>query len=80
MSEFKPGSFGCHEALHMTSFLTSAIDSELAEHPTIKDNPRWLQMAEMARDVLASLYQEIGAVHIDPPTSGLHTKAGRARP
>lgn len=61
---FSPGSMGCHEALHMASFLAGAVDSELCEHQAIKANPQWLQLAEEARERLFDLYQKIGAEHL----------------
>lgn len=51
-----PGSFWCHEALHMTSFLTSAIDNELCQHRAILANPEWYRLAMEAQQKLADLY------------------------
>lgn len=62
--KFKPGSFGCHEALHMASFLAVTVDRELCEHPSILANPEWLDLAEQAAAALADLYQAIGAKHL----------------
>jgi hypothetical protein len=62
--DFSPGSMGCHEALHMASFLASAVDQELREHPAIQANPEWLKLAETATEALADLYQKIGAQHL----------------
>jgi hypothetical protein len=59
-----PGSRYCHEALHMTSFLKSAIDSELCNHPTICANPEWFKLAIEAQERLADLYQAIGSAHL----------------
>jgi hypothetical protein len=61
---FAPGGFGCHEALHMASFLCAAVDEELVEHEAIKRDPEWLSLAEQARDALAALYQKIGSKHL----------------
>lgn len=60
-----PGSFYCHEALHMTSFLCSSIDTELCGHPAIAANPEWHRMAMSAHQKLADLYQMIGCAHHD---------------
>lgn len=62
--DFSPGTMGCHEALHMASFLASAVDQELREHPAIQRNPEWLRLAETATEALADLYQKIGADHL----------------
>lgn len=61
--QFAPGSLGCHEALHMASFLSTAVDQELAGHPAIKRNKEWLKLARQAAGTLADLYQKIGAAH-----------------
>lgn len=63
-ASFAPGTMGCHEALHMVSFLAGAVDSELCEHGAIQRNPKWLALAESARDALAKLYQGIGTEHL----------------
>lgn len=63
-SLFKPGSFGCHEAMHMALFLADAVDDQLVDHPSIKMNHRWLSMAERAREVLLDLYQAVGGAHL----------------
>jgi hypothetical protein len=59
-----PGTFHCHEALHMTSFLTSAIDTELCNHPAILANPEWFRLAMEGQQKLADLYQDIGSEHL----------------
>lgn len=64
MSDYTPGSFGCHEALHMTSFLASAVDEQLCEHSAIMANPEWLDLANTAVEALMELYQKIGAAHL----------------
>jgi hypothetical protein len=66
---FAPGSHGCHEALHMTSFLINAVDEELCDHPSIKANPKWAKLADDAQQRLYRLYQAIGKEHM---TTGDH--------
>lgn len=61
---YEPGSFGCHEALHMTSFLIDSVDEELVEHPSIKANEEWTRLATVALDALNDLYQAIGQKHL----------------
>lgn len=63
-TNFLPGSMGCHEALHMASFLASAVDEELREHPAIQANPKWKALAETATDALIELYSAIGSEHL----------------
>jgi hypothetical protein len=72
-----PGSFSCHEALHMAAYLVGAIDRELCDHRSILENPRWFKLALEAQQKLADLYQAIGAEHLsaeDPNREAL-TKA-----
>ncbi len=61
---YDPGSFGCHEALHMTSFLMQAVDTELVEHNAIASNEDWLALATAAFDKLFQLYMAIGDAHL----------------
>jgi hypothetical protein len=61
---FEPGTFGCHEALHMASFFAGAVDEELCDHPAIEQNPEWLKLARTAATALAELHQKIGAAHL----------------
>jgi len=61
---YAPGTFGCHEALHMASFLALNVDEALCEHPSIQSRPEWRALAETARVALYDLYQAIGAAHV----------------
>lgn len=63
--QFKPGSFGCHEALHMAAFLEEAVDRQLLAHPAVAMNPEWFALAATAGKALAALYQAIGAAHVE---------------
>lgn len=62
--KYAPGSFGCHEVLHMTSFFIDSIDEELVEHPSIKANEEWLRLAASALETLHDLYSAIGRQHL----------------
>jgi len=61
---YAPGTYGCHEALHMTSYFASAIEEELCEHRSILANPEWRKLASSAARSLEELYQAIGAQHL----------------
>lgn len=61
---YAPGSYGCHEAFQMTSFLANAVASELLEHGAIAQNPEWNDLAERAHQALFELYEAIGARHL----------------
>lgn len=60
---FKPGSYGCHEALDRCSLLAGLVD-EFAEHDAIRLNEKWHRDATLAAKLLADLYQSIGSVHL----------------
>lgn len=62
-SQYLPGSFGCHAAMDRTSLLADMVGN-LAEHPAIKLNPEWSDMADKACELLCELYQKIGAAHL----------------
>jgi len=67
---YVPGSFGCHEALHLAFVLHSAVVRELEEHPAIVAKPKWRALASAAADTLYDLYQAIGEEHLtaaEPP-------------
>jgi hypothetical protein len=61
---FEPGTFGCHEALHMTSVLVRMVSTELMEHEAIIQNSEWFALADKAHQALLDLYQSIGAKHL----------------
>lgn len=61
---YGPGSFGCHEALHMASVCHGMIDEHLCGHPAIVQNEKWSALAEKAASALFDLYQAIGAEHL----------------
>ena len=62
--DFQPGTYGCHEALHMALFLAESVDEQLCEHPAIQLQPEWHKLAEEAFDKLYDLYQAIGREHL----------------
>jgi hypothetical protein len=64
-----PGSFGCHEALHLALVFGEMVGSYLGEHPAIEANPEWKALADKASQALFDLYQAIAQEHLlrDPP-------------
>lgn len=60
----KPGTWGCHEALHMACFLEKTVREELVAHPTIQSNEAWKAVAEIAANTLFQLYQAIADKHL----------------
>ncbi|OCJ12520.1 hypothetical protein A6U86_05720 [Rhizobium sp. AC27/96] len=61
--------YGTHECLDRT-YLVMEMFSYVSEHPQVKANPQWTEMAEKAHHALWELYQAIGA------TSGDEAKEG----
>jgi phosphopantothenate synthetase len=61
---FEPGTFGCHEALHLASTFMIMVEEHLAEHPAVRANPEWDALATTAVTALADLYHAIRKVHL----------------
>lgn len=64
-ARYAPGSFGCHEALHMALVLSELVAERLGEHPAVRRDPAWKALADRASDALFDLYQAIGADHME---------------
>jgi hypothetical protein len=64
-ARFAPGSFGCHEALHMALVLSELVAERLGEHPAVRQDAAWKALADRASDALFDLYQAIGAAHLE---------------
>jgi hypothetical protein len=76
-ASFKPGSLGCHEALHLTHVMVEMLDRHLGDHPSILANPEWKAHLDRAVEELATLYQAIGAAHL--PLTAPHRRADDAQ-
>lgn len=63
-NDYAPGSFGCHEALHMASELAGMVERSLCDHPAIEQNAAWAAKAREAQAALYDLYEMIGAKHL----------------
>lgn len=61
---FGPGSFGCHEAMHLARVLAGLVERELCHHSAVLRDPRWYGCARRACDNLACLHYEIGREHL----------------
>lgn len=67
---FAPGTFGCHEALHMAHIIADLVETRLCEHPSIAASPVWAAKAREAADALHGLYQAIGEEHLTASRAG----------
>ena len=66
--KFQPGSFGCHEALHVASMLADIVSTQLLDHPAILLDSDLYRRAHSIHAELVDLYQSIGAKHLAEPT------------
>ena len=64
LNGYEPGSFGCHEALHMASVLGEIVDERLRNHPAVQLNHEWRAKASEAVQALFDLYNMIGGKHL----------------
>jgi len=49
---FGPGSFGCHEAMHVAEILSGVVERELCNHSAVLRDPYWYKFARQAHDKL----------------------------
>jgi len=64
LSQYAPGTFGCHEAMHTTSIMLDMTDDQLLHHPAILADPDFYRLAGEVHDALFALYQAIGEKHL----------------
>lgn len=62
--DFLPGTHGCHEAMHMASFLAMAVEEQLGQHPAVTQKQEWAQLALKAQQALSDLYNQIAEEHL----------------
>jgi len=63
LKDFTPGTFGCHEVLHMAAFLLNNVTEELCNHPAVLQDQKLFKRAHEAESALAGLYTEIKKIH-----------------
>lgn len=71
--KFRPGSYGCHEALHAASMLTDMAEEHLLKHPAILLDGDFYRRAHDIHAALFDLYQAIGAEHLSNESSGTNS-------
>ena len=64
LSQFAPGTFGCHEAMHTTSLMLDMTDDHLLQHPAILGDPEFYRLAGEVHEAFFALYQAIGEKHL----------------
>ena len=63
-ARFGPGSFGCHEALHVTQVVVDMIDRELLSHSAVLLNPLWYGKVREAQALLRTAYNAVADNHL----------------
>ncbi len=71
---YGPGTYGCHEAIHIVSVYHENVDQHICKHPAIQLNPEWRKLAEDVMDAFSALYLTIGREHL--AVTPLVSKAG----
>ena len=64
LSQYAPGTFGCHEAMQTASVMLDMTDDQLLLHPAILANPEFYRLAGEVHEALFALYQAIGEKHL----------------
>lgn len=58
-----PGTFMCHEVVHMSFLLHTMVLSQLSEHPAILSNKLWYIKSRQIAHLLYELYNDISLEH-----------------
>jgi hypothetical protein len=64
---FGPGSFGCHEAMHVTQLVVDLIERQLVQHSAVLLNPVWYPQVREAQALLYRAYSGAADEHLDVP-------------
>lgn len=66
-TRFGPGSFGCHEAMHVTHLVVDLLERELVTHSAVLLDPYWYEKVREAQALLYSAYSRVADRHLDAP-------------
>lgn len=66
-ARFGAGSFGCHEALHVTHLVVELIERELLSHGAVLLNPFWYGRIREAQALLHNAYSTVSQDHLAAP-------------
>jgi hypothetical protein len=64
VTQFVPGTFGCHEAMHTASIMMDMAHDQLLQHPAVLNDPEFYRLANNAFEALFEVYQAIGTKHL----------------
>jgi hypothetical protein len=62
--DWAPGELGCHELLDRVSVMNNIFADHVIDHAACITNPEWFALANHISDLMADLYQKIGAKHL----------------
>ncbi|GAA4175868.1 hypothetical protein [Shinella granuli] len=65
---FGPGSFGCHEAMHVTQLVVDLIERQLVQHSAVLLNPVWYAQVREAQALLYRAYSAAADEHLGAPS------------
>lgn len=60
---FKPGSYGCHEAIDRCDTVIDLIEDRLLSHPSIYLNQELYRKMRIAQQFLTDCYEELFTIH-----------------
>ncbi|OJU50097.1 MAG: hypothetical protein BGO03_09510 [Mesorhizobium sp. 61-13] len=68
-TQFGPGSFGFHEAFHVSNMIVELMQRELLDHSAVLLDPEWYALVRSAQDSLYQAYLHAGRAHNGPTDS-----------
>lgn len=78
-ARFGPGSFGCHEALHVTQLVVDILERELLSHSAVLLNAEWYHRVRDAQALLRGACNRVAEVHLAAPLPSDDTGADGSR-
>ncbi|BCH14946.1 hypothetical protein [Mesorhizobium sp. L-2-11] len=69
-SRYGPGTFGCHEGVHVTKLVVDLIEDKLVNHGSVILNPYWFYCVREAQQLLYAAYSAVGGEHLGAPRPG----------
>lgn len=64
---YGPGSFGCHEAMHVTQVVVDLMERELLSHSAVLLDSFWYDKVREAQALLRSAYNHVAEAHLAAP-------------
>lgn len=64
---YGPGSFGCHEAMHVTQVVVDLMERELLSHSAVLLDSFWYGKVREAQALLRSAYNHVAEAHLAAP-------------